>query len=150
MIAETREASPAGTTRAGRAGRPDPRLVGSVFVGGALGAGARTGLSELFPTHAGSWPWVVFSVNVGGAILLAFFATRLQERLPPAVYKRPFLGTGLCGGLTTFSTLQLELVQMGRAGHYLLALAYVSASTAAGLAAVLVVTGLTRRARLAR
>jgi CrcB protein len=125
-------------------------LTGAVFLGGAVGAGARAGLTELFPAAPDSWPWVVFSLNVGGAVLLAFFATRLHERLPPAVYRRPFLGTGVCGALTTFSTLQLELVEMGRAGHYLLALAYVAASTAAGLAAVFVTTGLTRRARLGR
>jgi CrcB protein len=128
----------------------DPRLLASVFVGGALGAGARAGLADLFPSHAGSWPWAIFLINVGGAILLAFFATRLQERLPPAIYKRPFLGTGVCGALTTFSTLQVELVQMGRDGHYSLALAYVAASAAVGLVAVFVTTGLTRRARIAQ
>ena len=128
----------------------DPRLLAAVFVGGAAGAGARAGLSELFPTGAGSWPWAVFLVNVAGCALLAFFATRLQERLPPAVYKRPFLGTGVCGALTTFSTLQVELVDMGRHGHALLAAGYLAASVAAGLAAVFATTGLTRRARLAR
>ena len=43
-------------------------------------------------------------------------ATRLQERLPPSTYRRPFLGTGLCGALTTFSTLQIEVIRLGRDG----------------------------------
>jgi fluoride exporter len=144
------DAGSAGSPRAVGGRRADARLLASVFVGGAVGAGLRSGLSELFPTHVGSWPWVVFLVNVLGAVLLAFFATRLQERLPPAIYKRPFLGTGFCGALTTFSTLQVELVQMGRAGHYLLALGYVAASVAAGFTAVVATAGLTRRARLTR
>jgi CrcB protein len=82
--------------------------------------------------------------------MLAFFVTRLQERLPPSTYKRPFLGAGICGALTTFSTLQVELVRMSREGRTALAAGYVSLSVAAGLLAVFVVTAATRRARIAR
>ena len=60
------------------------------------------------------WPWVTFAVNVAGAFLLGYFATRLQERLPLSAYRRPLLGTGFCGALTTFSTMQLELLQHAR------------------------------------
>lgn len=76
--------------------------------------------------------------------------TRLQDRLPPSTYQRPFLGTGVCGGLTTFSTLQVELVRMLDAGAWLLALGYAAASLLAGFGAVLISTHLVRRARLAR
>ena len=51
-------------------------------------------------------------VNIVGAFLLGYFTTRLQERLPLSSYRRPLLGTGLCGGLTTFSTMQVEIVKM--------------------------------------
>ena len=47
-------------------------------------------------------------MNILGAFLVGYFVTRLQERLPLSSYRRPLLGTGLCGGLTTFSTLQVE------------------------------------------
>jgi CrcB protein len=83
-------------------------------------------------------------------LLLGYFATRLQERLPPATYRRPLLGSGLCGALTTFSALQLELYTMLEAGNYALACAYVTATVAAGYLAVLIGTGLVRRAALVR
>jgi CrcB protein len=130
--------------------RRDPRLLAAIFFGGALGAGARAAVAHAFPDAAGGWPWATFALNVGGSALLAFFATRLQERLPPSLYKRPLLGTGICGALTTFSTLQLEVVKLGRDGHALLAFAYVSASVGAGLAMLFGVSWLTRRASYMR
>jgi CrcB protein len=125
----------------------DARELGAIFAGGALGALARTALVEAFPPPAGGWPWVTFGVNVAGAALLGYFVTRLQERLPLSAYKRPLLGTGLCGALTTFSAVQLELLKMIDAGRAGLAVAYAAASIAAGLLAVLATTALTRRVR---
>jgi CrcB protein len=125
----------------------DARELGAIFTGGALGALARTALVEAFPPPASGWPWVTFLVNVAGAALLGYFVTRLQERLPLSAYKRPLLGTGLCGALTTFSAVQLELLRMIDAGRGGLALAYTAASIAAGLLAVLATTALTRRVR---
>jgi CrcB protein len=87
-------------------------------------------------------------VNLVGAFLLGYFATRLQERLPQSAYKRPLLGTGFCGALTTFSTVQIELVRMLDRGHIGLALGYISASVAGGFALVWLATGLVRRARV--
>jgi CrcB protein len=127
----------------------DPRELGAIFAGGCVGALARAGLAEAAGDgSAGSWPWPTFAVNVLGALLLGYFATRLQERLPPTRYRRPFLGTGLCGALTTFSTVQIELLRMLDHGHIGLFLGYGSASLAAGFAAVALATGLTRRVRL--
>ena len=90
----------------------DVRELVAIFVGGAVGALARSGLAQWIPPRAGHWPWVTFGVNVAGAFLLGYFATRLQERLPLSAYRRPLLGTGLCGALTTFSTMQVELLRM--------------------------------------
>jgi CrcB protein len=75
------------------------------------------------------------------------FVTRLLERLPLSSYRRPFLGTGICGGLTTFSTMQVETLKMVEHGHYGLAAGYIAASIAAGLIAVYLGTTLVRRVR---
>jgi CrcB protein len=85
-----------------------------------------------------------------GAFLLGYVVTRLLERLPTSSYRRPLLGTGFCGGLTTFSTMQVETIKMLENQHYGLAVGYTIASIAAGLLAVYVATALTRRVRVRR
>jgi CrcB protein len=130
--------------------RMDRREVAAIFAGGALGTLARAALAQGFPHSATSWPWPTFAVNIVAAFLLGYFATRLQERLPLSSYRRPLLGTGLCGGLSTFSTMQVELLKMISAGAWGLAAGYTAASIAAGYAAVHVATALVRRARVRR
>ena len=129
--------------------RVDRRELAAIFAGGVIGALARLGLVEAFATAPGEWPWATFLANVVGALALGYFTTRLQERLPLSAYQRPFLGTGFCGALTTFSTMQLELLQMLDHGNAALAAGYAVASIAAGLLAVALATNLVRRARLA-
>jgi CrcB protein len=111
-------------------------------------AASRSALVALAPTRAGHWPWVTFAVNVIGCLLLGYFVTRLLERLPITAYRRPLLGTGFCGALTTFSTFQLELLRLLDRGALLLALAYAVASVAAGFAGLALGTAIVRRARL--
>jgi CrcB protein len=124
--------------------RVDRHELAAIFVGGAIGAVARYGLAQALPHDAGTWPWATFAVNVAGALALGYLTTRLQERLPPTAYRRPLLGTGLCGALTTFSTVQIELLQMlddGRAG---LAAGYAAASIVAGVLAIAATTNVVR------
>jgi CrcB protein len=125
----------------------DRRELVALFAGGFAGAVARAEVGEALPADPGHWPWATFLVNIAGALLLGYAVTRLQERLPLSAYRRPFLGTGVCGGLTTFSTMQLELLRMLDAGHLGLALGYAAASAALGLAAVALASNLVRRAR---
>jgi fluoride exporter len=129
--------------------RVDRRELAAIFAGGVIGALVRLGLVEALPSTPGQWPWATFVANVAGALALGYFTTRLQERLPLSAYRRPFLGTGLCGALTTFSTVQLELLQMLDYGEGGLAAGYAAASVAAGLLAIALTTNLVRRARLA-
>ena len=124
--------------------RADRRELVAVFAGGCAGAVARALLGEALPHDPGGWPWATLIVNVAGAFALGLLVTRLQERVPPSLYRRPLLGTGLCGALTTFSTLQIELLQMldhDRAGA---AAAYAAVSLVAGCLAVALATNLAR------
>src|SRR6201996_265365 len=128
--------------------RADGRMVAAIFAGGALGTLARAALAEAFPHAATAWPWPTFAVNVAAAFLLGYFVTRLQERLPLSSYRRPLLGTGLCGGLSTFSTMQVEILEMINAHAWGLAVAYAAASIAAGYTAIYLATAIVRRVRV--
>jgi CrcB protein len=128
--------------------KTDLRELAAIFAGGALGAVARVAVARAVTPDAATWPWATFAVNIAGCFLLGYFATRLQERLPLSAYRRPFLGTGICGGLTTFSTLQIELLKMIDGGRLGLAAGYAAASIAAGFAAVAVATAAVRRVRV--
>jgi CrcB protein len=130
--------------------RFDRQELAAIYAGGVLGALARVGLSEALPHGVDAWPWATFLVNMVGAALLGWFVTRLGERLPPSTYRRPFLATGICGALTTFSTLQLELFKMIEGGYLALALAYAAATIVGGFACVHLGTVATRRARVLR
>lgn len=104
----------------------------AVFVGGALGALARAGLGEAWPVVPGHWPWATFTVNVAGCLALGAVLVLTS----PGSSRQGLLGPGLCGGLTTFSALQLELVTLLREGDVALAAAYAGGSVIAGLTAV--------------
>ena len=130
--------------------QPDNRELAAIFVGGVAGALLRATLVELLPHGPASWPWPTLIANVLGAFALGYFITRLQERLPISAYRRPLLGTGFCGALTTFSTMQLEIVRMLEADEALLAVTYTGVSLGLGFLAVAVATNLVRRARFAR
>jgi fluoride exporter len=121
----------------------DRRVLGAVFAGGALGTLLRAALSEAFPHDASAWPWPTLVVNVAGAFVLGWVVTRLPEH-PHTQRWRAFVGPGLCGGVTTFSTMQLELVRMVEADRFGLALGYAAASVALGLLAVRVATAVAR------
>lgn len=126
----------AAATPAPTAAPPRWTILAAVFAGGALGTLVRAALEEWFPHETGAWPWATLSVNLAGALLIgAIFglAPRLaarDERL------QPFLATGLCGGLTTFATLQVELVRLVDDGDWGIAAGYAVVSVVAGGAAV--------------
>jgi CrcB protein len=119
----------------------DRRELGAIFIGGALGTLVRAGLVEALGHGATEWPWATFSVNVVGCFLLGWFAMAVPE----GGYRRPLLMAGFCGALTTFSTVQLELLQMLDEGMVGLAGLYVTGSVVAGYLGVVCATKLARR-----
>ena len=123
----------------------DYRELAAIFAGGALGALARAALGTFAVPDPARWPWPTFTVNIVGAFLVGYFTTRLLERLPLSSYRRPLLGTGLCGGLTTFSTMQVETLKMIEHHEYGLAAGYTAASILLGLLAVYLATAVVRR-----
>jgi fluoride exporter len=126
----------------------DRREIAAIFLGGALGALLRVSLARSFASAPGAWPWATFTINITGSFALAYFATRLQERLAQTTYLRPLLGTGFCGAYTTFSTMQLETLRMVDGGHDGLAVAYALTSVLAGYLAIWSATALVRRVRV--
>jgi fluoride exporter len=107
------------------------RKLAAIYAGGVAGALLRVGLAEAFPPGPGSWPWPTFAANLVGALLLGYFFAVLRDH-PEESLAHPFLGVGICGTLTTFSTLQLELYELIDGGEFGLAAAYCAASVVAG------------------
>jgi CrcB protein len=123
----------------------------AVGAGGALGTGARYGLTEMVPTVAG-WPLATLTANLLGAFLLGVLLEALLRRgeeTPRGMLLRLGAGTGALGGFTTFSSLALETERLLTGGAAGQALAYVGISLVCGFLACLAGTVLAARGRRA-
>ncbi|HKY75518.1 MAG TPA: fluoride efflux transporter CrcB [Acidimicrobiia bacterium] len=115
--------------------RRDPRVVAAVALGGAMGAPARYGISLAVHITPGTFPWGTFWVNVSGSLALGFFLALVLRRFPTTRYLRPFVATGFLGSYTTYATFAVETDLLLRNGRPAVALAYVTGSLVAGVAA---------------
>jgi fluoride exporter len=115
-----------------------------IYAGGVIGALIRVGLAQTFPPGTGTWPWPTFLVNMVGALLLGYFFALFRDH-PAESLHHPLLGIGVCGTLTTFSTMQLELYEMVDSGYLGLAAAYCAVTVAAGFLFVGLGIGLEKR-----
>ncbi|MFI7436325.1 CrcB family protein [Micromonospora haikouensis] len=116
--------------------RAHPAVVlGVIAAGGVLGALARAGVQAAFPHPPTGFGWATFGVNVSGCLLIgALMAVVTAGRVPPLT--RPFLGVGVLGGYTTFSTYVVDVRQAALAGAAGTALAYLAATLLGAVAAV--------------
>lgn len=132
--------------RAGSALRGRGDILLAISVGGALGTLARWAMAQALPHGPGDFVWSTFIANVTGALALGLLMALMVDVLAHTRLVRPFLGVGVLGGYTTFSTYMLDtrtLLAEGRAG---VALAYVGATLVTGLLAVWVGVALARSA----
>jgi CrcB protein len=116
------------------------KILGAVSAGGVVGALARYGVQSAL--HAG--PWVTFAINVTGCLLIGVLMVLLLEVWPPHPLVRPFLGTGVLGGYTTFSTYIVDIQHLWTRGTPVTALVYLTGTLLAALAAVYAGIALTR------
>lgn len=117
--------------RAGDAG-----LLGAVAAGGVLGSLSRYAVGLALPHVSGAFAWSTFLVNVTGSLAMGVLVVWVLSMTQPHPWLRPFLGVGVLGGWTTFSSYALDIHAMVQAGHGLVAAAYLVGSLVAGLVAV--------------
>jgi CrcB protein len=108
----------------------------AVAAGGVLGAEARYGLSLALPRHAGQFPWSTLLINLTGSLLIGVLMTWLERRAGPHPLLRAFLGIGILGGYTTYSTFALDVQQLLLAHRPLTAVGYLAATVLGCAAAV--------------
>ncbi|NRQ35288.1 CrcB family protein [Nonomuraea sp. NN258] len=127
--------------------RPESRwpVLAMIAAGGALGASARFWAQSAWPARPAGFPWATFWVNVSGCLLIGVLMVLITEVGRAHRLVRPFLGVGVLGGFTTFSTYVVESRAVVAAGAPVTALAYLAATMAAALAAVTLGMLVTRR-----
>ena len=125
-------------------------VVASVAVGGAAGASARYAASLLWPTAAGAFPWTTLVVNTVGCAVIGAFMVLITDIWAGHRLLRPFFGTGVLGGFTTFSTYAVDAQQLLTSGRVATAAAYLAATAAAAIMAVWAAAALTRRLAIRR
>jgi fluoride exporter len=121
-----------------------PGVLVSIGSGGALGSVARYEVALAVPHTPGGFPWATFLVNITGSLALGLLMTLVMERWPPTRYVRPFVGIGVCGGYTTWSTFMTDSTLLARDGHLAMAVGYLAATLVCGLAATIAGIGLGR------
>jgi CrcB protein len=124
--------------------REHAHLTPVIALGGALGSLARWELARALPHDPGAFAWSTLWTNLSGSFLLGLLMALVLTVWSGTRYLRPFLGVGVLGGFTTFSTYLLDTRGLIAAGHSLLALVYVAATVVLGLLAVLAGLGLGR------
>jgi CrcB protein len=118
-----------------RDGYGEAAVIGAIAVGGMLGAAARHAVTLALPTGDG-FPWGTFAINASGCLLIGALMVVILEIGAPYPLARPFLGVGVLGGYTTFSTYTVEVHALLLDDRVGLAMGYLIGTVVAALAAV--------------
>jgi fluoride exporter len=125
-----REAGPLGRGRV-----RDPAVLAAVALGGVLGAECRFVISLWLPHEPTQLPTATWLVNTSGCLLIGGLMVVVTELTSPHRLVRPFLGIGVLGGYTTFSTATVEVQVLALHGRPGLALGYLLGTVVAALLA---------------
>ncbi len=120
----------------------------AVSAGGVVGACARHAVDLAWPHPPGRFPWATFVINVTGCLLIGVLMVLITEVWSAHRLLRPFLGVGVLGGYTTFSTYAVDVQRLVAAGAGRTALLYLAGTPLAALAAAY--TGITLCRRVTR
>lgn len=100
-----------------------------VMIGGAIGAGCRHLAGQVMLARLGpGFPWWTLSINIAGSLLMGLLIGWLARTSDGGDTARLFVGVGVLGGFTTFSSFSAEfwlLFERGQTGQ---AMTYVLAS----------------------
>nr|BFF02391.1 hypothetical protein GCM10020241_40660 [Streptoalloteichus tenebrarius] len=112
-------------------------VVSAVAAGGALGALARYGVGLALPTRPGGFPLATLAVNLLGCLVMGVLMVLVTEVWSGHRLLRPFLGTGVLGGFTTFSSYAVDGQRLLASGRVGVALLYLVGTLVGALLAVL-------------
>jgi CrcB protein len=132
-------------------------VTAAVAAGGVVGAELRYGLADAVPHSASGFPWSTVYINSLGCVLLGVLMVVLSQLTSPHRLLRPFLGIGILGGFTTFSTFTVDterLIEHHRAGvagaYVLVTLVVAAVAMGASTAVAQVMVQLVAKARRRR
>lgn len=111
-------------------------VLAAISADGVAGALARYSLDAAFPHRSDGFAWATFGINVSGCLLIGALMVLVTDGCHNRRLLRPFVGTGLLGGYTTFSTYIVDIQHLRAAGAARTALAYLAGTLLAALAAV--------------
>jgi CrcB protein len=126
------------------------RVLAAIAAGGAIGSVSRFGLAAALPHRPTGFPWATFIANTAGCFAIGLLMVAVAQTLSGHPLLRPFLGVGVLGGFTTFSTYALEIQRMVDAGARGVAVAYLTGTVVTALGAAYAGSGVMRLALAVR
>lgn len=125
--------------------RVEPTVLIAVSAGGAAGSAARYLIGQQWPAPTGTFPVSTVAINVVGCALIGILMVLVTDLWSGQRLLRPFLGTGVLGGFTTFSTYTVDLQRLLAGGRFSTAFLYLALTVIGALVAVWLAASATHR-----